>query len=311
MSRRRGWFPDHWDPNVLRYWDGQRWTGRTVSMNDIETGAHVEITRQAQAEADEELAAESSRVTAGAATVFANADAALREVFGRRSAAVTGGPKHQDKPDVAAPTRDEPVFQELPHSAPIVTERLSHLALFSMVCGIIAIAGATQLWWVGVVPMVLAVGGALHSFTRINTIKGLTGRWAASIGLVTGLIALPFIGSGAFAHLTRTGQAHAEVSSASAQHPKILSELATFVAAQESHRGDLGAFAVETDSLTTYGYSQDPEVVIGVQAHPGRYCVQARADRGTAWWHMSSSAPTELIDGTCPEAPTTEPVTGP
>lgn len=31
---RRGWFPDHWDPTLLREWDGERWTGRTLSTAD-------------------------------------------------------------------------------------------------------------------------------------------------------------------------------------------------------------------------------------------------------------------------------------
>lgn len=34
MPARRGWFPDHWDPTVLREWDGERWTGRTLSTSD-------------------------------------------------------------------------------------------------------------------------------------------------------------------------------------------------------------------------------------------------------------------------------------
>lgn len=31
MPTRRGWFVDHWDPTVLREFDGERWTGRKMS----------------------------------------------------------------------------------------------------------------------------------------------------------------------------------------------------------------------------------------------------------------------------------------
>ena len=31
MPTRRGWFADHWDPTVLREYDGERWTGRKMS----------------------------------------------------------------------------------------------------------------------------------------------------------------------------------------------------------------------------------------------------------------------------------------